>query len=74
MKVPPNLSAGEAMDTPAVFRRAVGKSFRVEGIDEYGHLELVVAERRPKRDKYESDTIWIEPEFVVLAKKHPAKK
>jgi hypothetical protein len=74
MKVSPDSSAGEGMDTPAVFRRAVGRTFRVEGIDEYGHLELVVAERRPTPDKYESDTIWIEPEFVVLAQGQHAKK
>ena len=38
-----------------VFRKAVGKTFRVEALGEYGHLELMVAG---------SDTIWIEPEFV----------
>jgi hypothetical protein len=62
------------MDTPGVFRRALGKTFRVEGIDDYGHLELVVAERRPSPDRYESSTIWIEPEFVILAKGRRAKK
>ena len=56
-------------ESRAAFRYAVGKTFRVEGFGRYGHLELVVHERRPSRDRYESDTIWIEPEFVVLAEK-----
>jgi len=62
--IPPDLHDPADIGTPAVFRCALGKSFRVEGIGEYGHLELVVAERHPSSDTYESDTIWIEPEFV----------
>ena len=73
-RLPPGLVGGEGMDTPGVFRRALGKTFRVEGIDDHGHLELVVAEHRPSPDKYESSTIWIEPEFVVLAKEGRRRK
>jgi len=57
-----NDSAG--LGTPRVFEHALGKTFRVDPVDQDGHLELVVAERRPSRNTYESDTIWIEPEFV----------
>ena len=64
VKIPPALNDTAGIDTPGVFERALGKAFRVEGVSELGHLELVVAERHPSRDTYESDTIWIEPEFV----------
>ena len=72
--LPPNLDDRAEIDTPGVFRRALGKTFRVEGFDCYGHLELVVAERKPTPDTYESDTIFIEPEFVALARRNRAKK
>jgi hypothetical protein len=68
-KVPTGVPSRKGLDTLTMFRRSLGKIFRVEGIDEHGHLELVVDERSPSPDKYESDTIWIEPECVVLANK-----
>ena len=72
--LPPNLDDRAQIDTPEVFRRALGKTFRVEGFGKYGHLELVVAERRPTPNTYESDTIFIEPEFVTLVRRSRAKK
>ncbi|HYY36074.1 MAG TPA: hypothetical protein VE867_06850 [Candidatus Binatia bacterium] len=62
--IPPDLDDRARIDTPQMFQSALGKTFRVEGISEHGHLELVVAERTPSADTYESDTIWIEAEFV----------
>ncbi len=73
-KLPPNLRGEGGMDTPGVFRRALGQTFRIQGVDDYGHLELVVAERKPTPATYQSDTIWIDPEFVALARKSRAKK
>jgi hypothetical protein len=64
-KIPPGLSDSAGIDTPGVFKRALGRTFRIEGFDEHGHIELVVAERRPSSKRYESDTIWVEPEFVA---------
>ena len=72
--LPPNLDDRAGIGTPEVFQRALGKTFRVEGIDRYGHLELVVAERRPTPDTYESDTIFIEAEFVTLVRRGREKK
>jgi hypothetical protein len=46
----------------AAFESALGKTFRVEEIGEYGHLEPVVSF---------SDTIWIEPEFVEAVDNAP---
>ncbi len=74
VKIPPGLVGGEGLDTAGVFRRALGKTFRVDGIDEHGHLELVVAERRASPDTYHSDTIWIEPGFVVVAEARRGRK
>ena len=66
VKIPPALSNSAGIDTPGVFERALGKTFRVDTISQHGHLELVVAERMLSKSTYESDTIWIEPEFVEL--------
>jgi len=64
-KIPPHLTRSAGLDTPGAFKRALGKTFRIEGFDEHGHLELVVAKRSPSPDRYESNTVWIEPEFVA---------
>jgi plasmid replication initiation protein len=53
--IPPDLHDAARIGTLEVFQRALGRTFRVEGIGEHGHLELVVSR---------ADTIWIEPEFV----------
>jgi len=55
VKIPPDLNDSAGIDTPGVFARALGGTFRIKGIEEHGHLEIVVTE---------SDTIYIEPEFV----------
>jgi hypothetical protein len=65
VKIPSALKDSAHIDTPGVFQRVVGKTFRVEGFNALGHLELVVAEHHPSSDTYESDTIWIEPQFVT---------
>jgi hypothetical protein len=64
IRIPPALSDSAGIGTPGVFEHALGKTFRVDTVDQHGHLEFVVAERRPSNSTYESDTIWIEPEFV----------
>ena len=65
VKIPADLDDRAGIKTPQVFDRALGKTFRVEGFNELGHLELVVAEHQLSQNSYESDTIWIEPQFVV---------
>ena len=64
--LPSDLRDTAGIDTPQVFEEALGKTFRVLGFNALGHLELVVAERRPSAHTYDSDTIWIEPKFVSL--------
>ena len=64
VRIPSDLHDAAGIGTPAVFQKALGNTFRIEGFDEHGHLELVVAERKASAERYASDTIWIEPEFV----------
>ena len=64
MKIPSDLDDSAGIGTPGVFARALGGTFRIDGIDEHGYLEIVVAERRPTPTTYESDTIYLEPGFV----------
>lgn len=59
VRIPSDLDDRADIDTPGVFKRALGRKFLVEGFDQYGNVEL-----RVTRD----DTIWIEPEFLSLDK------
>ena len=67
VKVPPGLHDAAGIGTPEVFADAVGKTFRIEGFDEYGHLELFVRRSITAEDRHPVDSIWIEPEFVEAA-------
>jgi hypothetical protein len=73
IKIPRELPDSPEMDTRAVFKQALARTFRIEGFDQYGHLELVVRVRRPSPGRYHSDTIWIEPEFVEAVRAACAK-
>ena len=61
--IPPDLDDRAGIGTADVFESALGRTFRVEAIAQYGHLELVV-HQTGTGSGYTSDTIWIEPEFV----------
>jgi len=65
-ELPTDLRDTAGIHTPQVFEQALGKTFRVQGFNTLGHLELIVAQRHPSDDTYESDTIWIESKFVSL--------
>ncbi len=71
VKIPTDLRDPARIGPPKVFERALEETYRVEGFYELGQLELVVAEHHPSRDRYESDTIWIEPQFIVPAPRAP---
>jgi hypothetical protein len=62
--IPPGLHDAAEIGTPEVFRDAVGKTFRVEGFDEHGNLELEVWRTDLPDASKVPDTIWIEPGFV----------
>ena len=65
--IPPRLHDAAEIGTPEVFRDAVGKTFRIEGFDEHGNLELEVWRTDLSGVPKVPDTIWIEPEFVESA-------
>ena len=74
VRIPPGLKNMPGMNTIGVFQRALGKTFPIEGFDEHGHLELLVASKGPDKSRiWDLDTIWIEPEFVMPAER-PSKK
>jgi hypothetical protein len=64
VQLPADLHDAAGIGTPEVFQRALGKTFRIAGLDDRGHLELVVAEHKTSEETCSSDTIWIEPGFV----------
>jgi hypothetical protein len=43
-----------------VFRKALGKTFRIEAFDEYGQAELDLSRKVAKLN-----TIWVEPEHLL---------
>jgi hypothetical protein len=51
-------------ETVELFRRCVGQTFRVDGLGEYGHLELNVCDDGSQAPDYSKHTIWIESAFV----------
>ena len=68
-QVPPGLKDSPGLETKRVFEEALGKTFRIKGFGEYGHIELLVSRRRSPNGVWDLDTIWIEPEFVVRSRK-----
>ena len=52
------LGVTDELGTEKLFKSLVGKRYRIEGFDEYGHLEL-----NPKR----GHTVWIEADLVEVA-------
>jgi hypothetical protein len=65
VQIPKDLSDAAKIQTPKVFKQALGKTFRVKGFDQYGHIELNVTKK---------DTIWIEPDFLIRMKNKTKKK
>jgi hypothetical protein len=74
-QIPPGLKDTPGLETKTVFERALGKTFCIKALDdEHGLLELLVAKKRSPNGVWDLDTIWIEPEFVVPARKPRRKK
>lgn len=73
-QVPPGLKDSPGLETKTVFEQALGRTFRIEAFDDYGHIELLVSRRRSRDSVWDLDTIWIEPEFVVRSRKPRPKK
>ncbi len=65
VKIPSDLNDAAGIGTPGVFREALGRRLRIMGFDQYGFVELKVTK---------SDTIWIEPEFLLLVERRRRAK
>ena len=66
LKVPPDVGRYMPQDTQELFLRCVGQVLRVEGIDDYGGLELLVLDDGTQAPDHCHHTIFIEPEYVEL--------
>jgi len=55
-------------ETRSVFKRAVGKTFVVQGFGRYGHIQLDISKIQ------KLDTIWIEPDCVQLFRRRPMRR
>jgi len=64
VRVPPGLHDAASIGTPQLFQRVVGKTLRIDGFGEFGHLELNVLDDGARAPDYCHHTIWVEPEFV----------
>jgi hypothetical protein len=64
-KSPTGLHDAAGIGTPGIFQEALGKRFRVEGFNSIGFVELKVTK---------ADTIWIEPDCLVLEGASSANK
>ncbi|MCX6900074.1 MAG: hypothetical protein NT105_15420 [Verrucomicrobia bacterium] len=72
-QIPPGLKNVPGLNTVGVFERALGKAFPIKGFERNGDLALLVTSKRSRSGVLEFDTIWIEPEFVIAAKKPPKR-
>lgn len=63
VELPETILAGNAhQETLTVFRKCLGKSFRVSGFNAVGWVELHVG----NVTRSLGETIWVEPEFLEL--------
>ncbi len=69
IQIPPDLRDDQEFKTKTVFELCLGKTFAIQGFDQYGHLELAVGKAVDGLVGGYMNTIWIEPEFVMPAKR-----
>ena len=64
LRVPPSVDEQMPEETRQIFRRCVGQILRIDGFDDYGHLELNVMDDGSQAPDHCDHSIWIELEFV----------
>jgi hypothetical protein len=52
-------------ETYQLLSKAVGKAFRARGINEYGMIELWIADDGTDTPDACANSVWIEPEFLA---------
>ena len=67
IKVPPAVERNGSTfpETLAIFQSAVGKMFKVRGIDAYGHVEVWVCEDGAEDETGAAHSIWVEPAYLA---------
>jgi hypothetical protein len=61
-------------ERPVVFSRCVGKILRVESIDEYGFLELLVRDDGSQAPDHQHNVFFVEPQYVELVNRAVEKQ
>lgn len=68
IEIPPGIEKMPE-ETQIVFANALGKTFRIEEFNEYGCAELDLTKKVAKYN-----TIWVEPQFLLLSRKKAERK
>jgi hypothetical protein len=69
LQAPPDMEPSMPKETRTLIQRCVGKVLRVEGIADFGGLELLVLEDGTQAPDHCHHTIFIEPEHVEIVTK-----
>ncbi len=69
IQVPPDLGDDPESKTRTVFETCLGKTYAIQGFDQYGNLQLAVGKDVDHLVGSYMNTIWIEREFVMPTRK-----
>jgi hypothetical protein len=61
--IPPEINK-MPKETKDIFKKALGKTFKIESFDKYGHAELDLTK---KVEKF--NFIWVEPEYLLRSRR-----
>ncbi len=68
-EIPPDINK-MPKETKEIFKKALGKTFKIEAFDKYGHAELDLTKKVKKLH-----FIWVEPEYLrCFRRKRISKK
>lgn len=64
--VPPQVEQDQSRfpETFAIFHKAVGRTYRVRGYDEYGQVELWLLDDGSEDNRGVKHSVWVEPDFM----------
>jgi hypothetical protein len=67
--IPPQVDQDQRRfpETLDIFQKAVGRTFRVRGVDEYGHIELWLCYDGSEDERGVSHSIWVEPDYLAVS-------
>jgi hypothetical protein len=67
--IPPRVDQDQQRfpETLDIFQRAVGRTLRVQGFDEYGRVELWLRDDGSEDERGVSHSIWVEPDYIAAS-------